>query len=139
MASTFEGTLVTPQSHMLDAGELIYAYVPAHDGMIGIAPMRASLLLELGQGPMRLDYQEGGSRWFYVEGGFAQMKDNALTLLADHAVPAEDIVRREAAERLETARQQNPSSGEKYEQRQRELDRARRMTQLADLVSESGL
>ena len=70
MAETLQCTLVTPSAQLLDE-EITYASVPAWDGLIGIAPMRAPLLIKLEDGPLRLDFTQGGSRWFFVGGGFA--------------------------------------------------------------------
>ena len=102
MAGTFQCTLVTPEQQLLD-DPVLYASIPAHDGQIGLAPGRAPLLVQLGDGALRLDFEEGGARWFFIGGGFAQMKDNRLSIVADEAVPAEQIVKTKAEEDMAEA------------------------------------
>ena len=127
---TFQCIVVTPEAEIFDQS-ISYASIPAWDGLVGLAPQRAALLLRLGDGPMRLDLPEGGSRWFFVGGGFAQMKDNRLTLLTDQAIPAEQIVRQEVEQSFKQALEETPLSDDAVGQRHRRLDRARVMMKLA--------
>ena len=82
MPATFQCTIVTPQQPVLDK-MVTYASIPAWDGQIGLAPKRAALLAKLGDGPLRLTDAHGNSSWFFLTGGFAQMKENRLTLLTE--------------------------------------------------------
>jgi len=132
MAKTFQCTLVTPQKQVL-AEQLTYASIPAWDGQIGIAPARAPLLVKLGDGALRLDLAEGEPRWFFLAGGFAQMKDNRLSLLTDEAVPADEIVTQEAQQALEEATQLSAGGDlDEVDQRRRRIDRARTLMRLAE-------
>ena len=64
--------------------------IPAHDGELGILFDRAALMCELGIGQMR--YQKGGAtRRLFINGGFAQVLNNNVTVLTDNAAPAEEI------------------------------------------------
>lgn len=90
MAQTFRCTLLTPQQQLLDE-EAVYASIPAYDGQMGIAPQRATMLTRLGEGPLRLDLARGQTRWFFISGGFAQMKANRLTILTRQALPSDEI------------------------------------------------
>jgi len=57
---------------------------------LGILRDRAPLMCELGIGQMR--YQKGGAtRRLFIDGGFAQVLDNNVTVLTEHAAPAEEI------------------------------------------------
>lgn len=84
MAKTLSCSLVTPERSVLDA-EISYANVPAHDGQLGVLPGRAAMLVELGKGTLRLDLADGSKKQYHLEGGFAQMNDNRLTLLCEKA------------------------------------------------------
>jgi F-type H+-transporting ATPase subunit epsilon len=116
--------LVTPEQEVLDA-PVIYASVPAHDGQIGIMHDRAPLLVKLGDGALRLDDAAGQSRWFLIAGGFAQMKENRLTILTDKAIAAEELNEEEAKAALAEALAFVPQTDEQHARKQRDLDRAR--------------
>lgn len=84
MAGTFQCTVVTPEAAVFDE-QVTYANVPAHDGQIGFMPHRAPILLQLGKGKMTLDLASGGHKAATIDGGFAQMRGDRLTILTDKA------------------------------------------------------
>lgn len=133
MAQTFQCMIVTPQRQVLDQ-RVAYASVPAWDGLVGVAPQRAPLLIRLGDGPLRLDPPDDDqerSLWFFVGGGFAQMKDNRLTILADEAIPAEEISA-EAARAALAAAGGVAVADDEVQQRDRDLNRARHMLHVVE-------
>ena len=131
MSHTFHCTLVTPEQKLLDE-EVTYASVPAWDGLVGVAPSRAPMLIKLGDGPLRLDFTQGGSRYFFLGGGFAQMKDNRLSLLTAEAVPADQIVKSNAEADLKTARERQARSDDALDQKERDLNRARQLIHVSE-------
>ena len=124
MPSTFQCSLVTPESQILDE-PVKYASIPAHDGQVGLAPDRAPLLAQLGDGMLRLDFEQGGSRLFFIGGGFAQMKDNNLSIVADEAIPAEDIVKQNAEKELADATALEAKNDEQIDIKLRAVGKAR--------------
>lgn len=86
----FECVVVTPEQQVLSE-RVTQAILPAHDGLVGILPGRAPLLVKLGPGPLRIDLPDGRRRHYLLDGGVAQMKDDKLTILSDAATPAEQI------------------------------------------------
>ena len=80
----FSCVVVTPEQQVLDES-LTQAIIPAADGLLGILTDRAPLLAKLGKGPLRLDLASGQKRFFRIEGGVAQMRDNKLTILTQVA------------------------------------------------------
>lgn len=126
MAGKFHCTLVTPEQQVLD-GEVTYASIPAHDGQIGLMHDRAPLVAKLGDGALRLDFVDGGSRWFFVGGGFAQMKDNKLSIVADEAMPADQIVVAKTEADMKAAVAKIARTDEEIEKKLRAIDRARQM------------
>lgn len=84
MPGSFQCTVVTPDAAVLDE-QVTYANIPAHDGQIGFMIHRAPILLQLGEGRMTLDLADGGRRTATIAGGFAQMRDDRLTILTDKA------------------------------------------------------
>ncbi len=131
MADTFRCSLVTPERQVLDE-TVTYASIPAWDGQIGLMHLRAPLLAKLGDGILRLEFVEGGTRWFFLAGGFAQMKDDKLSLLTQEAVAAEEVVRKDAEAALEKARAIPPTTDAEFERRQRGLRRAQSLLELVD-------
>jgi F-type H+-transporting ATPase subunit epsilon len=84
----FSCTLITPEQQVLSTSAS-HAVVPAHDGLVGILTGRAPILLQLGRGRLRIQTHEGEELRYDLSGGVAQMKDNALTILADEARQAQ--------------------------------------------------
>ena len=127
----FQCTVVTPEQQVIDE-QVTQAIVPAHDGQVGILTGRAPLLVKLGVGELRLDAAAGGqSRRFFIEGGIAQMKDDRLTILTDEAIPAAEISADEARAALAEASAQPAIDPVAVEQRDRRMQRARAMQQIA--------
>lgn len=129
MAKTFQCSVVTPKERVLDE-TVTYATIPGWDGQVGLMPGRAPMLVKLGQGAMRLEYPEGGQRWFYVDGGVAQMAGGTLTLLATEATPADHLAKREVDEAWERASGSVAKSDDEVAERDRMLARARTMRAL---------
>ena len=126
----FRCVIVTPEQQVLDES-LTQAILPAHDGLVGILTDRAPLLAKLGQGPLRVDLAGGQTRHYYVEGGIAQMKDNRLTILTDEATPAGEIDAEAARAEYAEAVARKITEQHTYEDRERQLARARAKQQLA--------
>jgi|SRR6185369_3864659 len=123
---TFHCSVITPERAVLEADATFVAF-PAHDGEVGILPGRAPLLFKLGIGVLRVEGPavEGGEERLFVDGGFAQMVENRLTILTEQAKrPAE--IDRAAAERALAAAHDLPSETDAdFAARQRALERAR--------------
>lgn len=130
MPGTFQCTLISPENKLFDE-PVSYASVPAWDGLVGIAPGRAPLLAKLGEGVLRLDLAEGGSRYFYIGGGFVQMQGDVLSILSSSARPASDVDIQQAKELLAEAKETQATSDEQVEQRDRQVRQAQAMMSAA--------
>src|SRR3954470_12150381 len=126
----FQCTIVTPEAQALDES-IQQAILPAHDGLIGILTDRAPLLVKLGVGPLRVDLAAGQQRYFLVDGGVAQMKDNKLTVLTTVATPASEIDAETARAEYAEAIARQPTDAKTAEIRQHQLERARAAQSLA--------
>ena len=82
MSKPFHCSLVTPERAVFD-GEVSYADVPAHDGQFGVMANHAPLLAQLGTGNLKLTLPDDSHRSFRVEGGFAQVNANRLTIVSE--------------------------------------------------------
>ena len=120
---SFQCTIVTPEQQALDA-KVEQAILPAHDGLMGILTDRAPLLVKLGVGPLRVDVG-GQQKFFLVDGGVAQMKDNKLTVLTTLATPAGEIKADTARAEYAEAEARKATDAKSLADRQRQMDRAR--------------
>ena len=87
--ASFKCSVITPERSVLEC-EADFVAFPAHDGEIGILRNRAPLICRMGIGIMRL-HTSDGKREIFVDGGFAQVHDNQLTLLTEQAREASEI------------------------------------------------
>ncbi|MBX3357737.1 MAG: ATP synthase F1 subunit epsilon [Phycisphaeraceae bacterium] len=133
----FECRLITPEAKVFDQAATA-AVLPAWDGSMGILPNRAPIVAKLGAGEMRLDFPDqgdskGGSRSFYVEGGFIRMAGNTLTILATKAIPAEKMSESTAQAELAEAeaRRADPSDQAAVAKVRLERERARHKLRVA--------
>jgi F-type H+-transporting ATPase subunit epsilon len=117
---SFQCTVVTPEKQALDE-TVTQVILPSHDGLVGILTGHAPMLVKLGAGPLQLDLAGGQRRYYFVEGGVAQIKDYRLTIITNQAIPADEIdVESARAEQAEaTARQ--PTDDKSREERQRQI------------------
>lgn len=105
MPDTFHCRLVTPDAELI-SDKVAYASVPAWDGLMGFLPGRAPIVARLGMGELRLDFSAAkgsGSRHYFIDQGFVKMGDGELTILAEKAVPAEQLVEQDAKAELAAA------------------------------------
>lgn len=81
--------IVTPDKVVLQE-EVGYVGASGVDGDFGVMPGHAAMLSALKIG--NLYYRKGGvTEWVFVSGGFAQVADNKVTILAEAAERAADI------------------------------------------------
>ena len=86
----FQCIVLTPEQQVLNQS-VTQVIVPAHDGLVGILTDRAPIVISLNPGPLRIDLADGKSQFFFIDSGLAQMKDNQLSILTQHATPASEI------------------------------------------------
>jgi F-type H+-transporting ATPase subunit epsilon len=122
--------VVTPEKAVLDEPAEFVA-LPMFDGELGVLPGRAPLIGRLGPGELRLQ-QHGVSRRLFVDGGFAQVRSNVVTVLTARAVPAESIDPQTARQDLTAAQAAVPKSSDEQEARRKAEDRARAMIRVAE-------
>jgi F-type H+-transporting ATPase subunit epsilon len=87
--ATLHITIVTAQQRVYD-GEADAVNAPGSDGRLGILPRHAPLLTTLSLGELRIR-QAGVEESFFVAGGFLEVNNNVVTILADDAERASDI------------------------------------------------
>jgi F-type H+-transporting ATPase subunit epsilon len=75
-------TVISPEAAMFD-GEADSVVAPAFDGELGILPHHAPLMTLLGDGVLVVR-QGGQARRFRVQGGFLQVVDNRVRVVAEN-------------------------------------------------------
>ena len=81
--------VVTPAETAVET-EASSITLPLFDGDKGVMADHAPMIGRLGNGELRLEGTEGGSR-FYIEGGFVQVLDNTVSILTNRVVAVENL------------------------------------------------
>ncbi len=123
--------VVTPERTLLDDA-VDFVALPLFDGELGVLPGRSPLIGRLGFGELRTE-AGGTTRRFFLDGGFAQVRDNVVTILTNRALPAEQIDPQAAAADLERARSKKASTEAEQDEKTRAVDRARARLRLASM------
>ena len=129
MAETLRLVLVTPETTLLDEPVDSLRF-PLFDGQIGILSGRAPMVGRLGYGELVIR-KASGDESFYIDGGFAQVKGTVVSLLTDRAIPVGDVDGSDADEQLISARALKPKTLQEFAEKDRALQRARRLVALA--------
>jgi F-type H+-transporting ATPase subunit epsilon len=103
MADTFQLRIVTPRAQLLDE-PVLEVTAPGTAGEFGILPNHITFLTSLEPGIITVKSAAGTKR-LAVRGGFAEVADNVMTILADAAELTDDIDRTRAEADLRTAQQ----------------------------------
>jgi F-type H+-transporting ATPase subunit epsilon len=114
MASTLRCTIVTPEKAVFDE-DVSYVSFPAWDGQHGMMAGQSPLLTRLGIGTARIDRPGGESVRYLIDGGFAQVEPNALTLLTEQAIEAGMLAVEAANTDLASANERVTKPGEDRE------------------------
>jgi F-type H+-transporting ATPase subunit epsilon len=98
---TLQCIVVTPERAVLDR-TVDFIAVPLYDGELGVLPGRAPLVGRLGYGDLRIR-QGADTEHYFVDGGFAQVRANVVTILTPRAIKAEQIDISAAEQALQAA------------------------------------
>jgi F-type H+-transporting ATPase subunit epsilon len=99
MAATFQLQLVTPE-HILVDEQVTTVEIPGKGGYFGVLAGHAPLLSALDPGILTIE-NGGPDREFFIDGGFVEVFDNHVRVLADHAQRKQDVEAGHSAERLQ--------------------------------------
>lgn len=120
--------VVTPERAVLEESADFVA-LPMYDGELGVLPGRAPLIGRLGYGELRTRTGQQTKR-FFVDGGFAQVRKDVVTVLTPRAMRAEDINPAAAQQALEQAHKPGKTPEEQDAQLKAQ-DRARAQLRVA--------
>jgi F-type H+-transporting ATPase subunit epsilon len=92
--------ILTPEKVVYE-GDADYIVVPAFDGEMGFLYNHAPLISELGVGEVRLKDNDQ-TEFIAIHGGFVEIKNNEMTVLAEDAYKKSDIDIKSTEKKLET-------------------------------------
>ncbi len=116
MAEKVAFELVSPEKLLLSE-DVEMVVVPGEEGNFGVLPGHAPLISLVRPGV--IDVWEGGkvARRLFVAGGFAEVTTERCTVLAEEAMPVEDIDRAEVEARLRDLREDLEDAKDEKERR----------------------
>lgn len=88
--ATFTFELVSPE-RVLFSGPVEQVVVPGDEGDMTIMANHAPVMTTLRAGIVSVGEDKGSTKRLFVRGGFADVTANGLTILAEQAVPTEEI------------------------------------------------
>jgi F-type H+-transporting ATPase subunit epsilon len=121
--------VVTPEKTLFDEA-VNFVALPLYDGELGVLPGRSPLIGRLGFGELRTRTGEVVHRYF-VDGGFAQVRDDVVTVLTSRAIPAEKLDPAVAARELEALDSMRVVTDTEFSEHQKAVSRARGMIRVA--------
>ena len=103
MARTLIAEIVTPE-RIVYTNEVEMVVAPTIDGEIGVLPLHAPLVGALKAGEVRVKIGEA-IEWFAVSGGYVQVHEDKVIILADDAEIASQIDVERARQALKLAQE----------------------------------
>ncbi len=136
--NTLHVEVVTAERELYN-GEADMVSAPGAEGRLGILPRHAALLTFLQPGELRIVLREAEEPLF-VSGGFLEVSNNTVTVLADSAEHAEEIdqARAEEARRRAQERLTQAQSDSERAELQGALERAVSRLRVAELARRRG-
>jgi len=124
MARTLLCEIVTPE-RIVYSSEVLMVVAMTTTGEVGILPLHAPLVTTLAPGEVRLKIGEGPGDWetFAVSGGYMQVHEDKVIMLADAAVAASQIDKTRALESLERVRERMANLPKDAEDERSECER----------------
>ena len=111
---TLQLEVVTPDKTVV-SGEVEMAVCPGIEGEFGVLPKHVSLLSALKIGGLRYKLPGGKEEHVFISGGFADVNNDVLTVLAESAELAQDIDTARAMAAKERAEQRIASHDEQID------------------------
>ena len=89
MADKLSFALVSPERELFN-GDVDHVVVPGSEGEFGVSPNHAPVMSTIKPGALKV-INDGAERRIFVNGGFADVTPEGLTVLAEEAVDLADI------------------------------------------------
>lgn len=103
MADKLNFALVSPEREVFH-GEVDHVVVPGSEGEFGVSPNHAPVMSMIKPGALRV-MNDGAERRIFVNGGFADVTPEGLTVLAEEAVDLSDVDPAQLEQQLKNAQE----------------------------------
>ena len=113
--------VVTPEREVTVCDDATFVLAHGIEGDVGILPGIAPMLIALGVGPMKIEQGERDSA-LLLDGGFLQVKDDRVIVLAEYAILPEEANAQQVSDRIEELKRRITAEAED-EHAKRELAR----------------
>lgn len=123
MAKSFHLEVVTPDRSLLSE-EVVSIVAPGVEGYLGVLANHAPLVTDLNVGILRIRYPDDTEENLAISGGFMEVANNRVLVLADAAERPQDIDIQRAKEALLRARQRLHDPTMDHERARAALERA---------------
>ncbi len=90
MSNAFNFELVSPE-RLLFSEQVTAVVVPGSDGYFTVMANHAPLMTTIRPGVVEATLVSGGTKKLFVRGGFVDVAGSSFTLLAEQAMPLEDL------------------------------------------------
>jgi F-type H+-transporting ATPase subunit epsilon len=111
MAEPLKFDLVSPE-RLLVSEEVESVVVPGAEGYFTVFARHAPLMSTLKPGQLEVKALSGSVRKYFLRGGFAEVNPSGLTILADQAIPLEDLDAAMLAQEIKNAEEDLADAGE---------------------------
>jgi F-type H+-transporting ATPase subunit epsilon len=127
MADKLHFTLVSPERELMSQ-DVDQVDIPGTEGWMGIFANHAPLMTTLAPGMVKIRDGSDEKRIF-VRGGFAEISPSGLTVLAEEAMPAEELNAEKIAQAIKDAEEDvaDADTDEKKLTAQQSLDRLKEL------------
>ena len=125
--------IVTPETTTLDQ-MVDEVTLPLFDGEAGVLADHAPMIARLGPGELRIQTDSSTER-FYVDGGFAQIDNNVVSVLTGKSMPAGEISLATARKSLDAAENLPKSNPQLMELRDKAIKQATTQIRMAERSS----
>jgi F-type H+-transporting ATPase subunit epsilon len=103
MADKLNFALVSPEREVFH-GEVDHVVVPGAEGEFGVSPNHAPVMSVIKPGALKV-FNDGAERRIFVNGGFADVTPEGLTVLAEEAVDLTDVDSAQLDQQLKNAQE----------------------------------
>jgi F-type H+-transporting ATPase subunit epsilon len=103
MADKLNFALVSPEREVFH-GEVDHVVVPGSEGEFGVSPNHAPVMSMIKPGALRV-MNDGAERRIFVNGGFADVTPEGLTVLAEEAIELADVDPAQLEQQLKNAQE----------------------------------
>lgn len=105
MAENFTFELVSPERLLL-SGEAEMVTIPGTEGDMGILAKHAAVMTSLRPGLVGAKMGDGSESTYFVRGGFADITPDSVTVLAEFALPKDEMTKEIWEEQKRVAQEQ---------------------------------